>query len=155
MKKVKVKIRASQIEHLAKELEFDRRNNNPPALVSVSIMAELDTMEEEKEAPAKDSSEWWEREFGVRFITKENGLNEPTVHCHPDFLKEFIHKVSQESKRQGIEEAREIASLFCLRNDIHPDIKFAEMNETAKMVANSTAQQIALEITSLITDKKL
>lgn len=41
-----------------------------------------------------------------------------------------------------------IASMFTVKPDrrIHPDIPWAEMNETAKMVANTTAQQIAWEI---------
>jgi len=41
MKIVKVKIRPDQIEYLWKCLKFDRKNNKPPALISVTIEAEL------------------------------------------------------------------------------------------------------------------
>jgi len=45
----------------------------------------------------------WEREFGVLFISKENGKGEPKVYCHPDDIKNFISTKLAEQKKELIE----------------------------------------------------
>lgn len=45
----------------------------------------------------------WEREFGVLFISKENGKEEPKVYCHPDGIKQFISTKLAEQRQEIVE----------------------------------------------------
>lgn len=51
-------------------------------------------------------------------------------------------------QRQERRRSARIAALFTMGPDaqIHPDIKWADMNESARIAAHTTAQQIAIEI---------
>lgn len=40
-----------------------------------------------------NNQEWWERQFGILFISKENGKDESKVYCQPDELKTFIKEI--------------------------------------------------------------
>lgn len=73
-----------------------------------------------------------------------------------DQVASEIEKAREEGRLQALKEARKIAYLFSVKNDrsIHPDIPWDQMSELAKMVAHTTAQQIAMEIDRLINPRK-
>ncbi len=52
---------------------------------------------------------------------------------------------------EGVEAAKNCAAMFTMKPDrsIHPDIPWDEMNDNAKMVSHTTAQQIAWAISEL------
>lgn len=62
--------------------------------------------------------------------------------------------VLRKYRSEALEEAEKVAFLWSLKPDrsFHPDIPWEQMNETAQMVAHSTAQQIAFEIAALRGD---
>jgi hypothetical protein len=57
-----------------------------------------------------------------------------------------------DARNQALREAATVASLFTAPPNarIHPDIAWDEMNESAKLVAHTTAQQISWAISELI-----
>lgn len=52
---------------------------------------------------------------------------------------------------EALEEAEKVVAMWSVKPDrsFHPDIPWEQMNETAKLVAHSAAQQIAAEIRAL------
>lgn len=60
-----------------------------------------------------------------------------------------------ETRAAAIAECTRVASHFSVKPDrsLHPDIPWEQMNESVKMAAHSTAQQIAMEIRDLATPK--
>ena len=66
-------------------------------------------------------------------------------------IGELIAPYISDIRRETIEECVKTAAEFSTKKDksIHPDIAWEDMNETAQMVAHTTAQQIAIEISTL------
>jgi len=105
--------------------------------------------QEEKEAPAKDSSEWSDELAELLYAYKcgETDSNHN--------LYKFVLRVSQESKRQGVEEV-----ITMLTTDI-TDIEFEEGGKKLWEVLPNVGVEPCIEcengmkIRKLITDKKL
>jgi hypothetical protein len=68
-----------------------------------------------------------------------------------DRITAAIEADRQEVEAVALERASRTASLFTVNPDrsIHPDIPWEKMTEAAQMVAHTTAQQIAAELTAL------
>lgn len=74
----------------------------------------------------------------------EKITTQPTVHGQLEELAATITAAIDEERRA----CQRLASEFTMKPDrsVHPDVPWDEMNETAKMVAHTTAQQIASAI---------
>lgn len=73
-----------------------------------------------------------------------------------DALTPFLTARESAIRAEERERAAVTATMFTLKPDrsIHPDIPWDKMNETAKMIAHTTAQQIAYAIRSLPDEVK-
>ena len=62
--------------------------------------------------------------------------------------QELLDDIAEVVREQERKRCAEIALNFTVKPDrsIHPDVKWEEMSESAKMVAHTTAQQIAYAI---------
>ena len=103
-------------------------------------------------APAKDSSEWSElrKEWDSRFEdSKFMEFDKENWQLIADFWLAQLSRVSQESKRQGLEEAIEVVKSRIIPQDIHKNGGILTRDErTINKVLENTLQ-------ALITDKKL
>lgn len=106
--------------------------------------AKLEEMEEQKEA-AYRSREGWRR----CALDAEARVRE---------LESQIEAAKVEGFNEGVARAANAAAYFSVKPEasIHPDIPWNRMNENAKIVAHTTAQQISWEISTLkrVADSK-
>lgn len=83
-----------------------------------------------------------------------SGCQQQQAECYRlgyERLKAELATARAEERAKALEEAAMVASLFSVKPDrnIHPDVPWDAMGETAKMVTHTTAQQIAWEIREL------